>query len=126
PEFPRTGRARDIADPRPHKCSLFWRVLDSALLLLTHPIVRPVTTPSHTAINPSTTLSATFRKANKISPSRKLWNVSSSNVENVVYAPIKPMGIRYRQLAFQCVFSARIVTTRPIKNDPLMLITKVP
>src|SRR6202035_5182118 len=91
-----------------------------------YPRVRPAITPSHTERNPTTTLRNTFKKANRSSPSRRLWKVSSSNVENVVYAPMNPMGIRYRQFAFQWVLSARRVTTSPIKNDPEMLITNVP
>src|ERR1700730_1624219 len=93
---------------------------------LPHPMVRPVITPSQTAINPRTTLSNTFKKANRSSPSRRLWNVSSSNVENVVYAPMKQMGTRDNKFAFQCVLSARMVTIRPIRNDPEMLIANVP
>src|SRR6202163_4645077 len=77
-------------------------------------------------MNPTTTLRNTFKNAKRSSPSRRLWKVSSSNVENVVYAPMNPMGIRYRQFAFQCVLSARMVTTMPIRNDPEMLITNVP
>src|SRR5258708_9403489 len=94
--------------------------------LLPHPRVRPAITPSHTEMNPTTTLRNTFNNANRSSPSRRLWKVSSSNVENVVYAPMKPMGIKYRQFAFQCVLSARMVITRPIMNDPAILITNVP
>jgi hypothetical protein len=54
-------------------------------------------------MNPSRTLKNTFKKANRNWPSLKLWKVSNSNLENVVYAPINPMGIRYRQFAFQSV-----------------------
>src|SRR5712671_5989341 len=93
---------------------------------LPYPRVRPVITPSQTARNPRTTLKNTFKKANRNSPSLRLWKVSSSNVENVVYAPMNPMGIRYRQFAFQCVLSDRMVTIRPIRNDPEILIANVP
>ena len=54
----------------------------------------PATTPSHTETNPTTTLSETFSPAISISPSCRLRNVSYSKVENVVYAPMKPIGIR--------------------------------
>src|ERR1700722_19934568 len=52
--------------------------------------------------------------------------VSNSKVENVVYPPIKPIGIRYRQFVFQCAFVANTVTAMPTRNDPVTLITKVP
>ena len=60
---------------------------------LPQPILRPMTTPSHTATKPRTTLRITFKNAKRTSPSWNDRSVSSSNVENVVYAPMKPMGI---------------------------------
>lgn len=77
-------------------------------------------------MNPSKTLSTTFRDAFTNSPSWMLRRVSNSNVEKVVYAPINPIGMRYRQLGLKFAFAVSSVTLKPIRNEPEMLMTKVP
>lgn len=86
----------------------------------------PATTPSQTDAKPTKTLKATYAPAIRSSPCCIVRNVSNSNVENVVYAPIKPMGIKYRQFALQCVRSASSVMNSPIKKDPEQLMANVP
>src|SRR5437762_5050571 len=59
-------------------------------------------------------------------PSVTAVNVSSSNVENVVYAPMNPIGIRYRQFGCTTSRSASSAVTKPMIRQPDTLTTKVP
>jgi hypothetical protein len=77
-------------------------------------------------MNPSKTLSTTFRDAFTNIPSWTLRKVSNSNVEKVVYPPISPTGMRYRQLGPKFAFAVSTVTLKPIRNEPEMLMTNVP
>ena len=56
-------------------------------------MARPVITPSQTPRNPKKTLRFTLSIAMSNKPLSMLRNVSNSNVEKVVYAPMKPIGI---------------------------------
>src|SRR5580700_3074614 len=62
-----------------------------------HPTRRAVIAPSHTETKPTTKLRTTFSPAIRNSPAGKMRNVSYSKVENVLYPPMKPIGIRYPQ-----------------------------
>jgi hypothetical protein len=52
--------------------------------------------------------------------------VSNSKLENVVYPPMKPIGIRYLQYGLHWLLSVKKAKTIPIRKDPVMLMTKVP
>src|ERR1700683_1697866 len=91
-----------------------------------HAMVLPVIAPNQTEMNPTTTLRTTFNPAIRSSPSWNTRKVSYSNVENVLYPPMNPIGIRYLQFGLQLVFSVKIVITKPIKKHAVMLMINVP
>lgn len=91
-----------------------------------HAIVLPVITPNQTETKPTTTLRTTFSPAIRSSPSWNTRKVSYSNVENVLYPPMNPMGIKYLQFGLQLVFSVKIVMTKPIRKHAVMLMMNVP
>jgi hypothetical protein len=62
--------------------------------LRSHTNLRPKAAPAHTATNPTITLREIFNGPVMAWPSWTARSVSYSNVENVVYDPINPMGIR--------------------------------
>jgi len=91
-----------------------------------HAMVLPVITPNQTEMKPTTTLRTTFNAAMRSSPSWKTRKVSYSNVENVLYPPMNPIGIKYLQFGLQLVFSVKIVMTKPIRKHAVMLMMNVP
>jgi len=91
-----------------------------------HAIVLPVITPNQTETKPTTTLRTTFNPAMRSSPSWKTRKVSYSNVEKVLYPPMKPMGIRYLQFGLQLVCSAKSVMIKPIRKHAVILMMNVP
>jgi hypothetical protein len=87
---------------------------------------RARTTPSHSAMYPATTLAPTFAAPLSQLPSVIARNVSYSKVENVVYAPMKPMGMRKRQFGCTTTRSVSSVAAAPRTRQPVTLTANVP
>src|SRR5215469_8682078 len=62
----------------------------------------------------------------RTAPSCRLEKISHSNVENVLYAPTNPIGIRYRHAGVSSTRSPRYSRENPMIRHAVRLITKVP
>src|SRR5215469_9911338 len=62
----------------------------------------------------------------RTAPSCRLEKISHSNVENVLYAPTNPIGIRYRHAGVSSTRSPRYSNENPMIRHAVILITKVP
>src|SRR5271154_3109562 len=104
----------------------FRQKLGPALLSLAYRTAFARLTPTATATRPRTRLTTTFRIATQNAPARKLAKISHSNVENVEYAPINPIGTRNRHdgLTSTCRFSNSSDT--PIIRHAEILTSRVP
>jgi hypothetical protein len=103
-----------------------YRMVDHMLLMPSHEIASAIRTPHQTATRPRKKLASAYNDAMKNAPVRMDENVSHSYVENVLYAPTKPMGIRYRQAGSSSVRLPRKVRAKPMITQAVMLMTKVP
>src|SRR5579862_4088876 len=120
------GPALSISPSQTSDSAVCDREPSGSLSAVCYEITFPVMTPSQTETKPTPTLSTIFIAATRSSPSWKTRNVSYSKAENVLYPPRNPIGIKYLQFGLQCALSARRVMTKPIRNDAVILITKVP
>src|SRR3954453_3523237 len=89
-------------------------------------MARPIVSPATTAMRPSSTEPPRFAIAVVYDPSSMSTHDSSMNVENVVYAPMKPIITGPRMSAGRMARSAVTANSRPSTNDPLRLTARVP
>lgn len=70
------------------------RLVDNMLLMPSHEIASAISTPAQMATRPRNKLASAYREAMKNAPVLIDEKVSHSYVENVLYAPTKPMGTK--------------------------------
>src|ERR1700683_1076578 len=91
-----------------------------------HGITPAIRIPHQTATRPRTTLKTTYSPATERLPVCKLEKISHSKVENVLYAPTKPTGMRNLHTGFSPVRRPRKAREKPMITQAVMLITNVP
>jgi hypothetical protein len=95
-------------------------------LVGSHENTLAISTPHHTPMRPRQKLKATYKPATRNAPVCRLEKVSHSKVENVLYAPTKPTGIKNLQAGFNSVRLPKKDREKPMITHAVMLITNVP
>src|SRR5437588_6173630 len=85
----------------------------------------PAHVPAYTASSPAPMLASTFTVASNTAPSSARRMVSNANVENVVYAPMKPTVSAMRSAGWGRNRSVSSVKMNPSAKQPDALITSV-
>src|ERR1035437_9048605 len=132
------GRARNVALAKQFHDGLVERPALSVVTLADvdadkqagsfefHASALPRVRPAKTAHIPSTPERPMFSRARFQLPSSARRHDSSISVENVVYAPRKPIITGPRMRGSIEVFSSARANSRPRVKAPLMFMTKVP